>query len=107
MSDCEKQLRDMCKLFAKEAREGEMCFWPRDEEHEEEWYQAYSIRYIIDGSGEYLGARLMIAGGGPNVWVDTFEGEIQGFWGSDKCSFPIWDYEYIDDYWEEMYKCLS
>jgi hypothetical protein len=62
MSDCEKQLRDMCERYAKDAREGEMCFWPRDEEHEEEWYQAYSIRYIIDGSGEYLGARLMIAG---------------------------------------------
>ena len=107
MSDCEKELRDMCESYAKEAREGEMVFWPKDEEHEEEHYEAYSIRYIIDGSGGYLGARVMIAGGGPNVWVDTFEGKIQGFWGSDKCSYPIYDYEYIDEYWEEMYKCLS
>jgi hypothetical protein len=106
MSDCEKQLRDMCKRYAEEAREGELVFWPVDNMMNDH-YEAYSIRYIIDGSGEYLGARLMIAGGGPNVWVDTFEGEIQGFWGSDRCSFPIWDYEYIDDYWEEMYKCLS
>mgnify|MGYP003115367851 CR=1 FL=1 len=106
MSDCEKQLRDMCERYAEDARTGEMCFWPVDDMMNDH-YEAYSIRYIIDGSGEYLGARLMIAGGGPTVWVDTFEGEIQGFWGSDKCSFSIWDYEYIDEYWEEMYKCLS
>ncbi len=107
MSDCEKQLRDMCKQYAKDAREGEMCFWPRDGDDKEEFYQAYSIRYIIDGKGEYLGARLQLAGGGPTVWVDTFLEEVQGFWGSDKCSYPIYDYEYIDEYWEEMYKCLK
>ena len=107
MSDCEKQLRDMCERYANEAREGDMRFYPLNYGDEEDHHEAYAIRYIIDGSGEYLGARLMIAGGGPAVWVDTFEGEIQGFWGSGKCSFPIWDYEYIDEYWEEMYKCLS
>ena len=26
MSDCEKQLRDMCERYAKEAREGEHVF---------------------------------------------------------------------------------
>tara|TARA_R110000782_G_scaffold47068_1_gene103662 strand:- start:200 stop:523 length:324 start_codon:yes stop_codon:yes gene_type:complete len=107
MTDCEKQLRDMCESYAKDAITGEMCFWPRESEDDEEWYQAYSIRYMIDGSGKYLGARLMIAGGGPVVWVDTSEGEIQGFWGSDRCSFPIYDYEYIDDYFEDQYGCLS
>ena len=107
MSDCEKELRDMCERYAEEARAGDMRFYPLNYDDEEEHYEAYSIRYIIDGSGEYLGARLMIAGGGPTVWVDTFEGEIQGFWGSDKCSFRIWNYEYIDAYWEEMYKCLN
>ena len=106
MSDCEKELRDMCKRYAADASAGEMRFYPKDED-DEDHYEAYAIRYIIDGSGEYLGARLMLAGGGPTVWVDTFEGEIQGFWGSDKCSFPISDYEYIDEYWEEMYKCLN
>ena len=106
MSDCEKELRDMCERYAKDARTGEMRFWPKDDD-DEEHYEAYSIRYIINGTGEYLGARLMLAGGGPTVWVDTFLEEVQGFWGSDKCSYPIWDHKYIDDHWEEMYKCLS
>jgi len=107
MSDCEKQLRDMCERYAEEARAGDMRFYPLNYGDEEDHHEAYAIRYIIDRSGEYLGARLMIAGGGPTVWVDTWEGEIQGFWGSDKCSYPIWDHKYIDDHWEEMYKCLS
>ena len=106
MSDTKEQLRNMCKRYAADASAGEMRFYPKDED-DEDHYEAYAIRYIIDGSGEYLGCRLMLAGGGPTVWVDTWEGEIQGFWGSDECSFPIYDYGYINDYWEEMYKCLS
>ena len=104
MSDTKEQLRDMCKRYAADASAGEMRFW--FDEDDDNHYEAYSIRYIIDGSGGYLGARLMLAGGGPTVWLDTFEGEIQGFWGSDRCSFPIYDYEYIDEYWEEMNKYL-
>jgi len=106
MSDTKEQLRDMCKRYAEDASAGEMRFYPKDKD-DEDYEEAYAIRYIIDGSGRYLGSRLMLAGGGPTVWIDTFNEEIQGFWGSDKCSFPIYDYGYIDDYWEEMYKCLS
>ena len=106
MSDTKEQLRDMCKRYAADASAGEMLFYPKDEDDDDR-YEAYAIRYIIDGSGEYLGSRLMLAGGGPTVWIDTFNEEIQGFWGSDKCVFPIYAYGYIDDSWEEQYKCLS
>ena len=105
MSDSKEQLRDMCKRYAADASAGEMRFW--SDEDDDNHYEAYSIRYIIDGSGEYLGARLMLAGGGPTVWLDTYEGDVQGFWGSDSFRWPIYDYEYIDDYWEERYKCLQ
>ena len=105
MSDCEKQLRHMCKTYAEDASNGCMMFYPDGDENCR--YEAYAIQYTIDGSGEYLGCRIMLAGGGPTVWIDTFNEEIQGFWGSDKCVFPIYDFGYIDDYWEERYKCLS
>ena len=71
MSDCKEQLRDMCKRYAADASEGKMRFW--SDEDDDNHYEAYSIRYIIDGSGEYLGAKLMLAGGGPTVWLDTYE----------------------------------
>jgi hypothetical protein len=44
----------------------------------------------------------MVAGGGPNVWIDTWSQEVQGFWGSDKVALPIYDYEHIKDHFEEM-----
>lgn len=106
MSDTKEQLRDMCKRYAADASAGEMRFYPKDED-DDDYEEVYAIQYTIDGQGRYLGSRLMLAGGGPNVWLDTFNEEIQGFWGSDKYSFPIYDYGYIDDYWEERYKCLS
>ena len=29
------------------------------------------IEYIVNSKKEYLGARLLVAFGGPNIWVDT------------------------------------
>ena len=49
----------------------------------------------------------MIAGGGPNVYLDTYYEEIQGYWGGDTCKLIISDFDYIDDYWEEQYGCLK
>ena len=43
MNDCEKELRDMCEHYAKEAREGELVFWPVDNMMNDH-YEAYSIR---------------------------------------------------------------
>ena len=105
LNTTDRQLLDMCQRYAADASGGEMYFYPKDED-DDNHYEAYSVRYIIDGSGEYLGVMVLLAGGGPTVWLDTFRAEIQGRWGSDSCSYTIYDYEYIDDYWEEMYKCL-
>ena len=49
---------------------------------------------------------IMLAGGGPNIWLDTHAKEVQGFWGSTKYTKYIYDYEYIIDYWAERYDCL-
>ena len=32
---------------------------------------ALDIEYIVNGKGEYLGARVLVAFGGPNIWVNT------------------------------------
>lgn len=105
MSDCEKQLRDMCKDYAADASSGKMLFYPEDDADPP--YEAYDVKYTINGDGTYLGVRIMLAGGGPNVYLDTYHEEIQGYWGGDSCKSIISDFEYIDEYWEEMYKCLS
>ena len=45
---------------------------------------------------------LLVAGGGPVIWIDTWSQEVQGYWGLDKVALPIYDYEHIKDHFEEM-----
>lgn len=112
MSDCEKQLRRMVDAYAKDVTEGRMRFFPNDESvaddmNGEEFYEVYNTKYIIGSDGTYHDVMLMLAGGGPTIWLDTWSQEIRGDWGGYKYTKYIYDYEYIHDYWEEQYSCLS
>lgn len=66
------------------------------------YLEVYDEKYIVGRDGEFQDCILMVAGGGPNVWIDTWSQEVQGFWGSDKVALPIYDYEHIKDHFEEM-----
>ena len=106
LNETEKELRDMCRRYALDVCNGKMMFYDPDGDGDPP-YQAYDIKYTVDGDGTYLGVRIMLAGGGPNVYLDTYHEEIQGYWGGDSCKLIISDFDYIDDYWEEMYGCLK
>ena len=42
------------------------------------------IEWIIASDKEtVLGARLLVAFGGPNIWIDTRRGVVEGFWWGD------------------------
>ena len=42
------------------------------------------IGYQISGDKRYLGARLLVAFGGPNIWVDTRTQTVEGYWWGEK-----------------------
>lgn len=44
---------------------------------------ALDIQYIVTGQGEYIGARILVAFGGPNIWVNTHTGTVEGYWYGD------------------------
>ena len=55
-----------------------------------EWLdEALDITYTMSSDGEMLGACVMVACGGPNIYVNTHECEVQLFWWGDKASYPI------------------
>ena len=103
---CEEQLRRMCKDIAdsisdplkKEDRE-KIEVSPAADFME----GVYDIRYIVDREKRYLGAELMVAGGGPTIWVDTFREQVTGWWGSDRVQWYYQDNIGLNDYFEEMY----
>ena len=104
-----EQLRRMCKSIADSITNPNQEFiGPEDEEPRQEtasdWMEGtYDIRYIVDREKRYYSAEMMVAGGGPTIWVSLNEMEVQGYWGGDKVTEPFIDNLGLDDYCEEMY----
>ena len=96
---CEEQLRRMCKNIAEEIS---------DQNNKMKQLEAfmdgvYDMRYIVDREKRYFSAELLVAGGGPTIWVSLNEMEVQGYWGGDRVTVPFTANLGLDDYCEEMY----
>jgi len=52
-------------------------------------FEALDIEYYIGSDGTYRGARLLVAFGGPNIWVDVKTNRVEGYWwgNSYACTF--------------------
>ena len=109
---CEEQLRRMCKDIADSITSPVIS---NDEQEDgsveqhggaSDWMDnTYDIRYLVDRDKRFLGAEIMVAGGGPTIWVDTWRDQVKGWWGGDKVIVPYADNLGLNDYCEEMYGC--
>ena len=100
---CDEQLRRMCKNIAEDITDSNVR---RPSEGASEWMEdVYDIRYLVDREKKYLGCELMVAGGGPTIWVNTWTNEVEGSWWGDKCTHHFQDNIGLDQYNEEMYNC--
>ena len=96
--DCKQQLRDQCKHIA------ETISTPLEDVHE--WMEGvYDIEWITHQDHSYKAARLLVAGGGPNIWVNLQDMNVEGYWGSDRVIEPFIDEIGLDDYLEELHAC--
>ena len=105
---CEEQLRRMCKSIADGITEPQQITDEETGEKREEtasdWMEdVYDIRYIVDREKRYLGAELLVAGGGPTIWVNLDTKYVEGYWGGDRVTVPFIDELDLDGYCEEMY----
>ena len=107
---CEEQLRRMCKNIADGITSPCMVTDEETgkirEQDAHEWMEdVYDIRYIVDREKRYYSAELMVAGGGPTIWVNLNTKEVEGYWGCDRVNEPFIDNLGLDDYLEELYAC--
>jgi hypothetical protein len=66
---------------------------------------ALDIRWIVDNDLNYLGAEVLVAFGGPNVWVKTIGQKVEGFWWGDYAKSEYQnDPMGLDDYLRELYE---
>ena len=104
---CEEQLRRMCKDIAQDitdAKQQDYVDQPRKDITASDWMEGtYDIRYLVDREKRYLGAEILVAGGGPTIWVDTWRDQVKGWWGGDKVIVSYADNLGLNDYCEEMY----
>ena len=99
---CEEQLRRMCKAHAEEITEG------KTREGKNVYMQdfmegVYDIEWTTFNDHKYKAARLLVAGGGPNIWVNLQTNTVDGYWASDKCSWGFVDNLGLDEYLEELH----
>ena len=110
-----EQLRRMCKRIADDISEKAITRYNGYEtDHDEDdegtlasrfMEHVYDIRYVVDREKRYFSAELMVAGGGPTIWVNTYTKYVEGYWGGDRVNEPFIDNLGLDDYCEEMYGC--
>ena len=104
---CEGKLRRMCKNIAEEITAGkEIKTKEGDDFTVDLWMEGvYSKEWITHEDHSYKAARLMVAGGGPVVWVNTQDGTVDGYWGTDKVHWHYTDNIGLDDYLSELHGC--
>lgn len=111
--DTKTDLISMCNRIVKEIESGE---YDMDERDVDEFggpcaghylSEALDVEYTVSSRGEYLGACVCVALGGPTIYIDTRNQEVQGYWGGDHIerSYSS-DALGLDDYLAEMFDCL-
>ena len=95
---CEEQLRRMCKNIAEGITEGKKdpAIW---------MYDVYDVEWITHQDHSYKSARLLVAGGGPNIWVNLMDNTVDGYWGNDRVQWPFCDEIGLDNYLEDLHAC--
>lgn len=67
----------------------------------------YDIEYRIGSDKQLRSVKIMVACGGPNIYIDTATKQVELYWWGDRASYPI-DYDTcneIDSIFEEYYNC--
>lgn len=111
-------LRRMCKSILNDVCDGILI----TEENQDEWVtdnndlfvhgyvseyewisrNVYDERYVLNSDCELIEIQLMVAGGGPSIWVHLSHNsvEVHGYWGGDRVTVDacyvdglgIWEY---------------
>lgn len=65
----------------------------------------YDVEYRCDGDKEYRSVEVMIACGGPNIYIDTGDRKVKLYWWTDYADWNISTEvaDEIDSYFEEMF----
>ena len=67
--------------------------------------ESLDIEYVVGKDGEYRGARVLVALGGPTIWINTKTNQVEGAWWQDSAYATFDDAIGLDETLEELYNC--
>ena len=80
--------------------------YDEDEDALSVWFNdALEINVISSlGTNSYRGAQIYVTIGGPTIWIDTKSHTVEGRWGLEKESLPIYSdvCDMLDEYVSEL-----
>ena len=68
----------------------------------------YNLEYRVSGRDEDPSSvQVMIAYGGPNIYLDTKSGDVELYWWSESGNYPMTRevIDALDEYFTELYNC--
>lgn len=64
------------------------------------------IEYIVASDRKtYLGARVLVAFGGPNIWINTRTNTVEGAWWGDSFTASYRDELGLNEALEDLFNC--
>ena len=67
--------------------------------------EALDIEYrVMSNRTTYKSAELLVAFGGPNIYIDTNTNTVKGYWWNDKAEAHV-DASELDDACKELFGC--
>jgi hypothetical protein len=66
---------------------------------------ALDIEYIVNSKREYLGARVLVSFGGPNIWINTRTNLVEGYWWGAYAKALFDDGIGLDDALQTLWEC--
>lgn len=104
MSNTDDMLYEQCKCISEELDELVDKYNNSDDcdDFIEYVNDNFGIDYIWRMGVGLIGVRILVAFGGPTIYIDTFEGVVRGYWGGTQY-YPL-NYNVVDtinDYFED------
>ena len=94
--------------IVKQLENPELIEW-QDEENQTAFdylnSDALEIKYVLDEAQNYLGAKILVSFGGPNIWINTQHNTVDGYWWGDDSSFSYEDKLGLDDACRDLFEC--
>lgn len=70
-----------------------------------DWLEdALDIRYIVNKERGFISAQVLVAYGGPNIWVNFDTHTVEGYWGADSAEAHFTDNGHIESALQELWE---